>query len=65
MALRFFIDLYSSKDNSQEEIDEFFSTLLTDLKKYYQEKSQKMVGGVLKLLEVVINDSEKKVDIGI
>ena len=64
-VLYFFIELYNSKENSQEEIDEFFGKLVSNFKKYYEEKKFEMVNQTLKLIEVVINDSEKNADTGI
>lgn len=59
------MELYNSKTNTQEEIDEFFHKLLGDFKKYYEEKKFQMAGKTIKLIEVVINDSEKNIDTNI
>ena len=64
-VLHFFVELYNSKTNTQEEIDEFFNKLLGDFKKYYEEKEFQMAGKTIKLIEVVINDSEKNIDTNI
>lgn len=56
-VLSFFIELYTSKDNSQTEIDEFLSKLLEDFKKEYEGKNYRMLVQTIKLIEVVINDS--------
>lgn len=64
-VLHFFIELYSSKDNSQEEIDEFFEKLMNDFKKYVEEKEYRLVGKTINLIQVVINDSEKNVETNI
>ena len=55
--LQFFIQLYTSKDNCQTEIDELLSKLLKDLKSQYEAKNYKMLSQTIKLLEIVINDS--------
>ena len=64
-VLHFFVELYNSKANTQEEIDGFFQKLLADFKKYYEEKEFQMAGKTIKLIEVVINDSEKNIDTNI
>lgn len=61
-VLNFFIELYTSKENSQAEIDEFLNRFLGDFKIQYESKSYHMLVQTIKLMEVVINDSEKNVE---
>ncbi len=61
-VLAFFIELYTSKDNSQAEIDQFLTKLLSDFQHEYESKNFRMLVQTIKLIEVVINDSEKNVE---
>ena len=52
--------IYSSKENTVEEIDEFLSGLVKDLKAFNDKKETNNVMKTLRLIEIVIDDSEKK-----
>lgn len=49
-VLSFFIDLYTSKENSQAEMDEFLTKLLSDFKTEYENKDYTMLLQTIRLI---------------
>ena len=49
-CIDFFQQIYTSKDNSQEEVYEFFNQLIKDLKEYHEGKEERKMQNTLRLL---------------
>jgi hypothetical protein len=59
-GLEFFLEIYNARDNEPEDINAFYDELLAKLQSYKAEGAERQIEKTLKLINILIDNSEKK-----